>query len=115
MAVVENNVLLRSTDSSGNTNLYYPITLKDNVDGLEEALATKQPAGDYATAGYIDTALAGINVIPECSTSDNGKILTVVNGTPTWKESAYKFQSITQDEYDALTEKDPSTLYIIGV
>ena len=58
MAVTENNVLLRSKDSSGNSKLYYPITTAENVDGLEEALSAKvdKIAGkglstnDYTTA-----------------------------------------------------------------
>lgn len=36
MSVVESNVLIRAKDSSGNSNLFYPITKKDNVDGLDE-------------------------------------------------------------------------------
>lgn len=36
MAVNEKNVLLRSKESNGDTNIIYPITTLDNVDGFEE-------------------------------------------------------------------------------
>lgn len=38
MAVIENDVLMKFKDSSGNVNLLYPITQKDNVNGLDEAI-----------------------------------------------------------------------------
>lgn len=41
MATNEKNVLMRNTDSSGNSTLLYPITKVDNVDGLDEAIASK--------------------------------------------------------------------------
>lgn len=36
MAVKETSGFLRYKDSEGNSNLFYPITTKDNVDGLDE-------------------------------------------------------------------------------
>lgn len=38
MAVNEKNALLRSKEANGDTNIIYPITLMDNVDGLFEVL-----------------------------------------------------------------------------
>lgn len=51
MSVTENNVLIRSKDSSGNYNLFYPVTKLANVDGLDEVLSEK---ADKATtvSGY---------------------------------------------------------------
>lgn len=40
-------------DSSGNANLFYPITKADNVDGLEEALATKADASHGTHVAFI--------------------------------------------------------------
>ena len=36
MAIVEKSGFLKYKDSDGNTNLMYPITTKDNVDGMDE-------------------------------------------------------------------------------
>lgn len=41
MAVAEKSVLLRHKDNTGNTNILYPVTTVEHVDGLEEALDGK--------------------------------------------------------------------------
>lgn len=41
MATTEHNALIRAKDASGNSLLIYPITKAENIDGLEESLATK--------------------------------------------------------------------------
>ena len=46
-------------DSSGNANLFYPITKADNVDGLEEALATKADASHGTHVTFSTTAPVG--------------------------------------------------------
>lgn len=46
-------------DLSGNANLFYPITKADNVDGLEEALATKADASHGTHVTFSTTASVG--------------------------------------------------------
>lgn len=85
MSVTENNVLIRSKDSSGNSNLYYPITKVDNVDGLDEALATKVDkvtgkglsTNDYSTAEK--NKLAGIAEGANKTTVDSALSSTSTN------------------------------------
>ena len=38
-----------------------------------------------ATKKYVDDALNNVNAVPESTASDNGKILTVVNGVAEWQ------------------------------
>lgn len=46
-------------------------TVVPNIDGL-------------ASETYVDAAVSGINAVPSYSATDNGKILSVVDGAPTW-------------------------------
>ena len=59
MAIIGNNALLKHKDSSGNIYLVYPITLKDNVAGIDEAI--RNQAVTSAGSGAVYTAtVAGI-------------------------------------------------------
>ena len=80
MAVTENDVLVKFKDSSGNMNFLYPITRKDNVDGLIESIRdqTVMTAGSgsayTATVEGITSLTAGVSfvMIPHAvSTVDN--------------------------------------------
>lgn len=80
MAVTENDVLVKFKDSSGNMNFLYPITRKDNVDGLIESIRdqTVTTAGSgsayTATVEGIASLTAGVSfvMIPHAvSTVDN--------------------------------------------
>ena len=80
MAVTENDVLVKFKDSSGNMNFLYPITRKDNVDGLIESIRdqTVTTAGSgsayTATVEGITSLTAGVSfvMIPHAvSTVDN--------------------------------------------
>lgn len=48
MGLKEQDVVMTATDENGNTVIQMPITRKENVEGLDEALNEKQPAGNYA-------------------------------------------------------------------
>ena len=81
MAVNEKNVLLRSKETNGDTNIIYPITTFDNVDGLEEAFkqivqsvngVTPDDTGNVA----IDSGVLCVKITDE-SSSD---ITWTVNG-----------------------------------
>ena len=69
MAVTENDVLVKYKDSSGNLNFLYPITRKDNVDGLIESIRdqTVTTAGSgsayTATVEGITSLTAGISFV----------------------------------------------------
>ena len=69
MAIIENNVLMKYKDSSGNVSLLYPITLKDNVDGVDEAIrnqgvVTEGTGSVYtATVEGITSLSAGVSFV----------------------------------------------------
>ena len=69
MAVTENDVLVKFKDSSGNMNFLYPITRKDNVDGLLESIRdqTVTTAGSgsayTATVEGITSLTAGVSFV----------------------------------------------------
>lgn len=83
MAVIENDVLMKFKDSSGNVNLLYPITRADDVDGLQEAIrnqgvVTEGTGAVYtATVEGITSLSAGVSfvMIPHTvSTSSSAKL-----------------------------------------
>lgn len=53
MAVVEKNALMKYKDTSGNTTLLYPITVKDNVDGLNELVRDQSITTTGNGAAYL--------------------------------------------------------------
>ena len=55
MAVIENDVLMKFKDSSGNINLLYPITKADDVDGLQEAIHNQGVVTEGTGAVYTAT------------------------------------------------------------
>lgn len=85
MAVVENDVLMKFKDSSGNINLLYPITRKDDVDGLIESIRDQSvtTSGDgsayTATVEGITSLSAGVSfvMIPHVSSTSTGPTLNV--------------------------------------
>ena len=56
MATVENNVLIRVKDSSGNDQLFYPVTKLGNVNGLQSALDGKAASSHGTHVSYSTTA-----------------------------------------------------------
>ena len=84
------------------------VVLIDTSDG-----SLKLKVGDGSTT-Y--TSLSHFDFIPGATSTDNDKVLSIVDGKPAWvAQSSYKIESITQENYDALTTKDDNTLYIIEV
>lgn len=100
---------------------------------LEENWATNNPVllnGEIAIIDKSDNMI-GIKIgdstqlfsdlplyvlVPGVSTEDDGKILSISNGSVVWSAKAqYTIEPITQEEYDALETKDSNTLYIIEV
>lgn len=63
MATIENSALLRFKDKDGNNYLIYPINRVEDVDGLEEALAEKQPKL-MGTEGQVVMIGADGNAVP---------------------------------------------------
>lgn len=87
MATTQKNGLIIGKDSSGNTVLIYPITTVDNVDGLAEAMGTKQDkpvvtlqtmtaaswnktAKTYSFEGTYPAAKYDIEIEPDASCTD---------------------------------------------
>lgn len=59
MATKELNALIRAKDATGNSSLIYPITRKENVDGLAEALASVKAYTDAEIAEWVgDTPIS---------------------------------------------------------
>ena len=84
------------------------VALVNTSDG-----SLKLKVGDGSTT-Y--TSLSHFDFIPGATSTDNNKVLSVADGKPAWvAQSSYKIESITQENYDALTTKDDNTLYIIEV
>lgn len=87
MAVVEKNTLMRYKDTSGNTTLLYPITKKDNVNGLDEfvrdqsVLTTGDGAAYLATVEGITSLSAGVSfvMIPHVVSTSTSVSLNVNN------------------------------------
>lgn len=87
MAVVEKNTLMRYKDTSGNTTLLYPITKKDNVDGLDEfvrdqsVLTTGDGAAYLATVEGITSLSAGVSfvMVPHAVSTSTAVSLNVNN------------------------------------
>ena len=85
MAIAESNVLMRYKDSSGNVNLLYPITLKNNVDGIDEAIrnqgvVTEGTSSVYtATVEGITSLSAGVSfaMIPHVESTTSSPKLNV--------------------------------------
>lgn len=85
MAVTENDVLVKYKDSSGNLNFLYPITRKDNVDGLVESIRdqTATTAGNgsayTATVEGITSLTAGVSfvMIPHVVSATDSPTLNV--------------------------------------
>lgn len=85
MAVIENDVLMKNKDSSGNINLLYPITQKDNVNGLDEAIrnqgiVTSGTGSKYsATVEGVGSLSAGVSfvMIPHVESTTSSPTLNV--------------------------------------
>ena len=120
MAVTEKSGFLKYKDAAGNTTLMYPITTKDNVDGMDEIDAhiasTDNPHNvTKAQIGLSDVENKSSSAIRDEITSENitnalgytpddiSKILTVSNGIPVWES----YEEATEDDViDLLIETD---------
>ena len=112
MAVIENDVLMKFKDSSGNINLLYPITRAEDVDGLQEAIRnqgviTEGTGAVYtATVEGITSLSAGVSfvMIPHTvSTSSSPKLN--VNGLGE-KFIGRRVSGSTTTTYSAKTSDD---------
>lgn len=112
MAVIENDVLMKFKDSSGNINLLYPITRAEDVDGLQEAIrnqgvVTEGTGAVYtATVEGITSLSAGVSfvMIPHTvSTSSSPKLN--VNGLGE-KFIGRRVSGSTTTTYSAKTSDD---------
>lgn len=87
MAVIENDVLMKFKDSSGNINLLYPITRAEDVDGLQEAIRNQGAVTEGTGAVYtatvegITSLSAGVSfvMIPHTVSTSSSPKLNVNN------------------------------------
>ena len=100
-------------DTSANWEANDPILLKGEVVIVNDSPEVVQLKIGDGTSSY--TSLPFTCSLPSAGADDNGKILSIVDGSAVWQEPAYKIQPITQSDYDALTTKDENTLYVIEV
>lgn len=115
MAILNLNVRVKhKRDLEDNWELKNPILLDGEVGFIDTSDGSlKLKVGDGST---VYTSLSYFDFIPGATSTDNDKVLSVVDGKPAWvAQSSYKIESITQENYDALTTKDNNTLYIIEV
>lgn len=97
MAVIENSAFIKYKDEDGNVYLVYPITTKDNVDGLDEIETELATAVKFVSQELTEEqkAIVRANIgagtsnvkigLPTSTEDDNGKFLTVENGVAIWK------------------------------
>lgn len=115
MATKTVNTRIRNKrDTHLNWEVNNPVILNGEIIIVDhETQGIKLKIGDGATQ-Y--SSLQNYMFVPNVTTDNNSKILSIVNGNLTWiDQPQYKIQPITQEEYDALSTKDENTLYVIGV
>ena len=112
--MVFNTRIKHTRDSEENWTTTNPTLLNGEVALIDTSDGSlKLKVGDGSTT-Y--TSLSHFDFIPGATSTDNDKVLSIVDGKPAWvAQSSYKIESITQENYDALTTKDDNTLYIIEV
>lgn len=83
MATIENNVLMRSKDTNGNINLFYPITKADNVDGLDESISSQiaTQLTPIATSGTGDAYTATVDGVTALTVGVNFMMIPHVAST----------------------------------
>lgn len=101
-------------DSEDNWELENPTLLNGEIALVNTSDGSlKIKVGDGSTT-Y--TSLSHFDFVPGTTSTDNNKVLSIVDGKPAWvAQSSYKIEPITQENYNALTTKDDNTLYIIEV
>lgn len=100
-------------DTSANWEANNPILLQGEVAIVNDSSEAIQLKIGDGTSSY--TSLPFVYSLPVVVATDDGKVLTISNGSVVWQTPTYNIQTITQTEYDALTAKDENTLYIIEV
>lgn len=78
--------LLAGKQPSGDYTLKseIPTVPVQSVNGQTGAVSLSASDVGAATEWYVDIKVAAIKPVPSCTADDNGKILSVVNGVPTW-------------------------------
>ena len=109
-----NTRIANKRDTILNWNVNNPVLLNGEIVIIDdENYGVKLKIGDGSSSF---SSLENYTLVPNVTTSNNSKILSITNGNLTWVDQPqYKIQPITQEEYDALSTKDSNTLYVIGV
>ena len=109
-----NTRIANKRDSDLNWEVNNPVLLNGEIAIIDnENYGIKLTIGDGSSSF---SSLQTYNLVPDVTTNNNSKILSIANGNLTWVDQPqYKIHPITQEEYEALTTKDENTLYVIGV
>lgn len=104
MAVNEKNVLLRSKETNGDTNIIYPITTLDNVYGFEEAFKHAVQSVNGITPDDTGNVAIGSGVLCVSVTDENASDITyTVNGAEyRWDVPAALISHTYQEVLDAI-------------
>ena len=112
MAVTEKSILMRNKDASNNATLLYPITKKDNVDGLNELVRNQSitTSGESKDAvGTLAYKLDAPKVFATGSTPINTGFKPLAAGTTTWTIAVkYKdgIEALNSDQWGTLIYAD---------
>lgn len=122
MAVTELDGLIRAKDTSGNSNIIYPITKIDNINGLQSALNSKSDSTHTHTASALinmASALFGTNSsggVEYSYGSNSGKnVLTEISNMPQGFHTVYAISGTagnprTSESFRFLIHKTGSTI-----
>lgn len=113
MAITEKNILMRSKDSAGNSILYYPITKADNVDGLDEALASANIQSDWNQTDPTAKDYIKNRIIYK---DKSDEVVTIANGTlPATEDDNPGLLTITNESFTGFVEGESYTAIVDGV
>lgn len=112
MAVIEKSGFLKYKDAQGNTNLMYPITTKDNVDGMDEidAHVASQDNPHNVTADQIGAISYSAQSLTD---EQKAQARTNIGAVDSWKD--LKGRPVTVSGGDTLTwdgNTDGKTVYM---
>lgn len=112
MAIIEKSGFLKYKDASGNTTLMYPITTKDNVDGMDDidahvasqenphnVTADQIGAISYSAQSLTDEQKTqvkeniGVNELPEGATAHQ-QLVTDADGNVKWEDRTHYEQAV---------------------
>lgn len=95
------------------SNYYFPRYNSQGIITGDTQVYTGTIGINGATQTIVKASSGNLSMIyaPTSAGADNAILMSNGSGAPSW--SSYKFQFITQTDYDALSTKDSTTIYFI--